>query len=98
MFGFISILLLMAIFCQLIAGSLAMSERINFSFGWLTFANFVFICCVTFALVQTVIPKEEGPKCGLSQMAPFFLGLATLALQLFIVILQLLWVNVMKSK
>jgi|GEM_PF-5541855 len=98
MFGFIIILFLMAIFCQLIGGSLAMSERINFSFGWLTLANFVFICCVSFVVGHVVITKEEGPKCGVSQMAAFFLGLATLALQLFIVILQLLWINVMKSK
>lgn len=98
MFGFISILFLMAIFCQLIGGSLALSERINFSFGRLTLANFVFICCVTFTLVQLVILKEEGPKCGVSQMAAFFFGMAILAFQLFIMVLQLLWIDVMKSQ
>jgi hypothetical protein len=98
MFLYASILFLIAIFCQLIVGSLAMSKKIKFSFGWLTLINCVFISLITYVLMKLSVPEKEGPKCGMLQMGAVLFGLATLALHLFIVILQLLWISVIKSK
>ncbi|MNK49554.1 hypothetical protein D3C87_684100 [compost metagenome] len=90
------ILFLMAIFSQLIVGSLAMTKRIGISFGWLTLSNFVFTCFVTFGLLQIVAPKVEEPKCGMSQIVILFLGIGTMGIQIFIMILQLLWIYAMR--
>lgn len=97
MFFYAIISFLITIFFQLVVGSLAMSNKIKFSFGWLTLINCILIICITYVFAQVIIPREEGPQCGISQLATFSLGLGALGLQLLISILQLLWLAVMKQ-
>lgn len=96
MFLLSSSLFLIAIFSQLIVGSLVMSKKIKFSFGWLTLTNWLFISIVTYVLIQIIIPKNEGPQCGILQMSAFILGIGAMTVQIIIAILQSIWLNKVK--
>ena len=91
-------LLLLVIFIQLIVGGFVMSKKIKFSFGWLTLMDAIFIAGVTLLMSYFLVPKIVGPHCGMDQLAINFLGLCALGLQLFVAILQLIWILAMKNK
>ena len=91
LFALSSLLVLAPIALQVIVGSIALYNRIKFTFGQVTLFNTVSLFAMIFVGLEIVNKdaQNQNVRCGMPGVAFFFFGLIMLVVFLITVVIQL---------